>query len=94
MYMSRVSARQVRADGRHEEEYYESEEECYDCDCDCHGCEHDEEEEEEEERGSTLIDDPERFVSPPVTIADSRNWPYANCSTGSKPSCGPSSKPP
>jgi hypothetical protein len=33
-------------------------------------------------------------VSPPVIIADSRNWPYANCSIGSKPSCGPSSKPP
>lgn len=47
--------------GRHEEEYYESDEECYDCDCDCHGCEHDEE--EEDEPRSTVLDDPERLVS-------------------------------
>lgn len=66
MYLPRVSqVAEAVADGRHEE-YYESEEECYDCDCDCHGCEHDEEVEEEEDPGpprSTVLDDPERLVS-------------------------------
>jgi hypothetical protein len=52
--------------GRHED-YYESEEECYDCDCDCHGCEHDEEDLDEVPR-STVLDDPKRLVSPPSCL--------------------------